>query len=212
MASVRRRLVSEPSPVFSISCSNGPVMPAPAGRRCDPDRPWGHNLRAALVRWRPRGAEGSGSQPYGDRRASQDKHITAHTHTDTRSHTRGVCVWGDEDRAWQTEKEWERDLSFSRLPDKKGIQTSRSHCTRSIGALTKCLIVTELSVLSITLSHTGPYYVMPVNTCMNMWQQFLLGWFRGFCTYLNWIWCVTRIITLEIKDHVLGIIQFPELH
>ncbi|GAA6086783.1 uncharacterized [Tachysurus ichikawai] len=43
MASVRRRLVSEPGSVFSISCSNGLVMPAPTDRHFDPNRPSGHN-------------------------------------------------------------------------------------------------------------------------------------------------------------------------
>lgn len=204
MASVRRRLVSELGSVFSISCSNGPVMPAPADRCCDPDR------LPPLVRWAPREAERSGSQPYGDRRASQDKHTTAHTHTDARGHTHGVCAYvGGEDKDWQTENELESDLSFSRLPDKKSIQTSRSHWTRSISALTKCLIVPELSVLSITLSHTMPYYVMSVNMCMKIRSmkirsrscKKLLFFFLRLWTRT---WCVTRIIRLEIKDHVAG--------
>lgn len=170
MASVRRRLVSELGSVFSISCSNGPVMPAPTGRSCDPNRPWGHNPELRCCTEGPEGLQDqivNHTETGVHHKTNTPWHTFTQTHAVTRMECVCVCV-----REMKTEtgkkRKSERDLSFPRLPDKKSIQTSRSHYSRSIRILTKCLIVPELSVLSITLLHTRAYYFTSVNTCMNM--------------------------------------------
>jgi len=44
--------------VFPISCSNGPVMAAPAVRHPDLTMPWGHDPWALLVCLQPKGVDG----------------------------------------------------------------------------------------------------------------------------------------------------------
>lgn len=145
MASVRRRLVSEPGSVFSISCSNGPVMPAPAGRCCDPDRSWGHNPE---LRWCAQGPRGLKDQVVNPTEAGVHHKTNTPWHTLTQTHevTRKECVrvCGGMKIETGKQKEWEREICLSHdsltkkhtdkqvtLHQKYQCSDKVSHCTRA---------------------------------------------------------------------------------